>query len=209
MWGTSDWSIWTNLQSAAKLVSASLFLQMPACEMFRVLVCWHVTVLCLPTSFQAGSSGHRYHHQSQCVSTSCLLLFFIVKMLLPCWTSNMVSSPHHLQHTIVLHSACMVGARQLTAELKGRDVDMCIRSCLSLQICGHGLFEWRLWLGNSVLKIIHMPDAGMSTFYHTVISCGDGFQGVYYCLWPRNILWNIVCTLCLLAIQHMCVCICW
>jgi hypothetical protein len=86
---------------------------------------------------------------------------------------------------------------------------MCIRSFLSLQICGHGLFEWRLWLGNSVLKIIHMPDAEISTFYHTVISCSDGFQGVYCCLWPRNILWNIVCTLCLLAIQHLCVCICW
>jgi len=63
---------------APKIVSASLSLQMSACGMFWVLVSWHVAVLCLPTSFQAESSGHRCHLQSQCVSAGCHILFCII-----------------------------------------------------------------------------------------------------------------------------------
>jgi len=35
-------------------------------------------------------------------------------------------------------------------------------------------------MGHSILNIIHMPDVEMSTYYHTVISYGDGFQWVDY-----------------------------
>lgn len=47
--------------------------------------------------------------------------------------------------------------RQLTPELKGRDMDTCLLSCLSLQICGHGLFKWRLWHGTFYFE--HHPYA--------------------------------------------------
>lgn len=52
---------------APKIVSASHFLQTSACEMFWVLVSWHVAVLCLPTSFQAVSSGHVSSPVAMCV----------------------------------------------------------------------------------------------------------------------------------------------
>jgi len=47
--------------------------------------------------------------------------------------------------------------RQLIPELKGRDVDTCLLSYLSLQICGHGLFKWHLWHGTCYFE--HHPYA--------------------------------------------------
>jgi len=76
---------------------------MSACRMFWVLVSWHVAVLCLPTTFQAGSSGHRYHLQSQYVSASCHLLFCIInKVAAMLDVKSWFSSRHHIQDTIFL-----------------------------------------------------------------------------------------------------------
>jgi hypothetical protein len=95
---------------APKTVSASLFLQMSACGMFWVLVSWHVAVLCLPTSFQAGSSGHRYHLQSQCVPANCHLLFCIIKIVAAVLdVKSWFSSPHHIQDAIFLTERMHVG----------------------------------------------------------------------------------------------------
>jgi hypothetical protein len=97
---------------APKVVSASLFLRMSACEMFWVLVSWHVAFLCLPTSFQVGSSGHRYHLQSQCVLASCHLLFCIIKKVVAMLgVKSWFISPHHIQDALVLtervHGGCL------------------------------------------------------------------------------------------------------
>ena len=188
MWGTGDRSILA-LQvglGAPKIVSASLSLQMSTCGMFRVLVSWHVAVLCLPTSFQAGSSGHRCHLQSQCVSSGCHLLFYIIKKIC-CHVGHQIMvqlTTSYTGHYSFHRTYTWWLPGQLTPELKGRAVDTCLLSCLSLQICGHGLFKWHLWLGHSILNIIHMPDVEMSTYYHTVISYGVGLLSLsLYQIW--------------------------
>jgi len=96
------WALQVGL-GAPKIVSASLFLQMSAGGMFLVLVSWHVAGLCLPTSFQAGSSGHRYHLRSQCVSAICHRLICIIeKVAAMLDVKSWFSSPHHIQDAIIL-----------------------------------------------------------------------------------------------------------
>ena len=151
--------------------------------MFWVLVSWHVALLCLLTSFQAGSSGHRYHLQLHCVSASCHLLFFSIKKVAAMLdVKSWFSSPHHTQDAIVL-TECMHGGvpRQLTPELKGRDVDTCLLSCLSLQICGHGLFKWHLWNGTFYFE--HHPyawcrDEHILPYYNFIFHMVMDFSGL-------------------------------
>jgi hypothetical protein len=170
--------------------------------MFWVLVSWHVTLLCLPTSFQAGSSRHRYHLQLHCVSESCHLLFCIIKKVAAMLAvKSWFSSPLHIQDAIVL-TQCMHGGHLDSWLLNWRDEMWthafsvaCHYKSVSMAYAS-GFFFW-----HETFDFEHHPYA-WSIYYHTVILYGDGFQWVHYSPWPSNGLWNIVSPLCLLAIEH-------
>ena len=171
--------------------------------MFWVLVSWHVAVLCLPTSFQAGSSGHRYHLQSQCVSARCHLLFcMITKVAAMLDVKSCFSSPHRIQDAVDL-TECMHDGCLDNWLLNWRE-EMCTHAfsvACHYKSVGMAYSNGSCDMGHSILNIIHMPDVEISTYYCTVISYGDGFQWVVYSPWPSNGLWNIVSLLCLLAIE--------
>ena len=177
--------------------------------MFWVLVSWHVAVLCLPTSFQAGSSGHRYHLQSQHVSASCHPLFCIIKKVAAMLgIKSWFSSPHHMQDAIILTER-MCGGCLDNWLLNWREEMWTHASSVACHYKSVGMaFSSGICdMGCSILNIIRMPDVEMSTYYHTVISYGDGFRWVDYSPWPSNGLWNIVSPLCLLATGHSHLCV--
>jgi len=99
------------------------------------------------------------------------------------------SSPHHTQGAIVFtehtHGGCLDNSL-----LNWREEMWTHASSVACHYKSVGMAysSGNCDMGHSILNIIHMPDVEMSTYYHTVISYGDGLLSLrLYQIWVPGV----------------------
>lgn len=151
------------------MVSATLFLQRPACSFLGDLVSWNGTILYLPSSFQAGSSGFSFNLQSLCTSGRHYLLFHTTM-----WTLHADRGQYDQPH----HDRCPATAFTLMQWLS---LTIHSASTIPCSITSVGFAQSSAIHHATNIPFLnflfysHRDNAETSIQYHTATTCGNTF----------------------------------